>query len=99
MHVQHETPYGVIGITVLPDEDEFWAVVVDAPEAALGVLQVAVQRYITLHQQLQHEAANRKPAVEVAVERRKRARGATPASSTSPDDEHVVATGSRGARR
>jgi len=88
MDVQHETPYGVIGITVLPDGDEYWAVVVDAPEIlrhgcptvatgfspedALGVLQVSVARYIAMHQQLQREAREKKPAAVVPVERRRR---------------------------
>jgi hypothetical protein len=88
VNVQRETPYGRVGITVLPDEDEYWAVLVDAPEAlrhgcptvatgvtpeeALAVLEVAVMRYISLHQQLQEQARNKKPPVEVPVERRRR---------------------------
>jgi hypothetical protein len=84
VHVTRDTPYGVVGITVLPDGDEFWAVLVDAPEAlrhgcptvatgfteedALGVLEVSILRYITKHQQLQQP---RKPKAEVVVERRR----------------------------
>jgi hypothetical protein len=84
VHVTRDTPYGTVGITVLPDGDEFWAVLVDAPETlrhgcptvatgfseedALGVLEVAILRYIRKHQEVQQP---RKAPTPVEVERRR----------------------------
>jgi hypothetical protein len=83
VHVTRDTPYGTVGITVLPDGEEFWAVLVDAPDAlrhgcptvatgfteedALSVLEVSILRYIKKHQEVQKP---RRVAPEGQVERR-----------------------------
>ena len=105
MHVQRETAYGTVGITVLPDGDEFWAVVVDAPEVlrhgcptvatgytpedALGVLGVSIDRYIRLHQDLQRQALERQKPPVEVPVERRRRSTSASEAPTEPTPDAV----------